>query len=134
MMINQNHTTNDLRKFGLILGAIFALIFGLAIPALKENSIPLWPWIAAGVLWLPAALYPKALTYVYKVWMKIGDVLGYINTRIILGILFFFLIWPIGLLKRMFSKDVMGKTFDREAKSYRTIIQPKDIKHMEKPF
>ena len=132
--MNNSYTNTDLRKFGLILGVLFAGIFGFLVPSLGHKIIPTWPWIVALVLWLPAAIYPRALALVYKVWMKIGDVLGFINTRIILGLLFFFIIWPIGLLKRMLTTDVMGKRFDPNAKTYRTTVTPKDIKHMEKPF
>lgn len=132
--MNNTYTPSDLRKFGLILGGLFAIIFGVIVPKVAHHQVPTWPWITALILWLPAAIYPKSLTYVYKVWMKIGDILGFINTRIILGFLFFFIIWPIGLIKRVFGTDVMGKRFDKSATSYRTPIPPKDIKHMEKPF
>lgn len=133
-IMNQNYTPNDLRKFGFILGGLFALIFGVLIPTIAKHQIPMWPWYTACALWVPAVIYPKSLTLVYKIWMKIGDVLGFINTRIILAIIFFLIIWPIGLLKRMVAKDVMGKRFEPHVKSYRTVLKPKDIHHMEKPF
>lgn len=132
--MKHTYTQTDLRKFGLILGGLFGAIFGLIVPTVAQHHIPTWPWVIALVLWAPAALYPKALTYVYKFWMKLGDILGFINTRIILGILFFFIIWPIGLIKRTFGSDVMGKRFDEKATTYRSEVKPKDIKHMEKPF
>lgn len=132
--MNHTHTIQDLRKFGLLTGAIFVGLFGLLIPILKAHAMPTWPWWLAVSLWLPAMIYPKALKVVYRLWITFGEILGAINSRIILGILFFLIITPIGLIRRTFGKDLMGKHYDPALKSYRTPITPKPITHMEKPF
>ena len=132
--MNKITTPTDLRKFGLLTGTIFAGLFGLLLPFMAKHSMPTWPFIVMAIFWVPALVYPKSLTYVYKIWMKIGEALGFVNSRIILGILFFVLITPIGLIKRTFGKDVMGKKYEPNLKSYRNSVKVKDPKHMEKPF
>jgi hypothetical protein len=84
----KDHTTvteKELREFGLITAAIAAGLFGLVLPWLKHHAIPYAPWIVAVVMLLLALLAPLALKPVYRIWIKIGDLLGWINTRIILG-------------------------------------------------
>ncbi|MGB5716788.1 MAG: SxtJ family membrane protein, partial [Gammaproteobacteria bacterium] len=75
----------ELRKFGLVFATGIVLIFGLLLPWLFEHPWPTWPWIAAGGLAATGLLLPSLLRPVFWLWMKFGHVLGWINTRIILG-------------------------------------------------
>jgi len=124
----------ELRKFGLVAGAITAALFGLLLPWLFDRAIPLWPWIVAGVLWLWGGLLPGSLLPVYRVWMGIGHVLGWINTRIILGVLFYILFLPTGLVMRMVSKDPMARKIDKSEKSYRLESDRPTKNHVERPY
>jgi hypothetical protein len=129
--------TSDLRKFGLIMGGMFTLVFGLIFPWLADRTAknwPIWPFIVLAVFWLLAIIYPEALRPVNALWTKIGNVLGFINSRIILGIMFFLLIFPIGLVLKLLGKDSMHRKFDNKVNSYRKNITPKNKEHMEKPF
>ncbi len=85
-MTNQTQQPNkkELREFGFITGAIAAVLFGLLLPWLFDHELPRWPWIVAGILWVWALLLPTTLLPVYRGWIAIGHVLGWINTRIIL--------------------------------------------------
>ena len=94
-----------LRECGLITGAILVCLFGLFLPWLFEYKFPSWPWIIAGILWTLAIVLPISLAPVYRLWMKIGHVLGWINTRIILGIMFYLIFLPVGLILRLAGKD-----------------------------
>ena len=79
----------ELRKFGLMTGAIIVALFAFFFPwVFNMTSMPMWPWILAGLLWLPALLMPSVLRPVYTTWMKIGHGIGWVNTRIIIGLLF----------------------------------------------
>ena len=91
----------SLREFGIITGAIVAGLFGLLLPWLLGNAFPLWPWYVFAVLSGVALVLPMALKPVYKVWMRFGMVMGWINTRLILGIIFYTMFTPVALvLKR----------------------------------
>ena len=124
-----------LRKFGISTGAIIVVLFAVFFPWLLDaQRMPIWPWILAGLLWAPAILIPNSLAPVYAIWMKVGHVLGWINTRIILGVLFYVLVLPMGLMMRIFSNDPMARKSDPSASSYRvkSIDVPKD--RLEKPY
>lgn len=130
-----NLDKNGLRKFGLITGSIIVLLFAIFFPwVFDATAMPIWPWALAGLLWLPALVMPAVLRPVYTIWMKVGHVLGWVNTRIILGILFYAIILPMGLIMRLFGKDPMARKYDRSATSYRvkSISETKD--RLEKPF
>jgi len=139
-MINKIETDHmtpaELRSFGLITGAIAAVLFGLLIPWLPifGHHYPKWPWILAGVLAAMALIYPFSLKPVYKVWMTFGGVLGFINTRIILGILFFLVFLPFGIALKLFGKDPMSRKLDDNAASYRVESERRDPSHLEKPY
>ena len=125
----------ELRNFGFISGAFVSVLFGLLLPWLFAHSIPLWPWIVLAVLSSLALLLPSILAPVYKVWMNVGHVLGWINTRIILGVIFYFLLLPIGLLMRLFGKDPMARKLKRgEEISYRIFCPPKNIQQIKDPY
>jgi hypothetical protein len=123
-----------LRKFGLVTGAIVAVLFGLLLPWLFERGLPLWPWYIAGTLWALALVIPVALGPVYHVWMRFGMVLGWINTRIILGLVFYIIFTPISLLFMIFRKDPMHRRKEPNAASYRVTTKNNSREHMERPY
>ena len=124
----------ELRKFGLVFATGIILIFGLLLPWLFEHPWPTWPWIAAGILVTMALLLPPLLRPVYWLWMKFGHVLGWINTRIILGITFLLLFTPVALVFHLFGKDPMRRRLDPSASSYRIKSEHLPRERMEKPF
>ncbi len=135
-MVNEKiiHTKKDYRSFGIIVGAIFLLIFGLALPYWKTKSINQYFSIGGLLLISIAVLLPILLKYPYLAWMKIGEILGFINTRIILSIIFFILFTPFGLIRRIIGKDTLGVKLHPDQESYRKLSTQTDIKHMERPF
>jgi hypothetical protein len=118
-----------LRQFGLTTGAIVAALFGLGFPWLFDRPSPYWPWILAAVLAASALIRPSALGG----WMRIGHALGWLNTRIILGLLFYVMILPAGLIMRVFARDPMARRFT-DAESYRVPSQETAKDRFERPF
>src|SRR5262244_2662150 len=125
--------TKHLRSFGLIVGGIFALI-GLWPLVWRGQPLRLWSLILGGLLMALALAWPRSLTQIYRLWMTAGEVLGWINTRIILGVLFYLLFTPLGLLMRLRGKDPMRRTLTPEAESYRVMRQPRPSSHMRHQF
>jgi len=125
--------TKQLRSFGLIVGGIFALI-GIW-PIMWRGQPPrLWSLILGGLLMGLALIWPRSLTQVYRLWMTVGEVLGWLNTRIILGVLFYTLFTPMGLFMRLRGKDPMRRTLAPEVESYRVVRQPRSSAHMMHQF
>jgi len=133
-----------LRQFGLTFAAVLAALFGLLIPAirfgleglplLEGNHNPDWPWWVAAVIAAFAVVIPSSLVWLYKPWMKFADVAQWVNSRLILLLLFYVIILPMGLLRRLLGKDSMQRKFDAKASTYRTLLGEADHNDMEKPF
>jgi hypothetical protein len=123
-----------LRKFGLVLAAVFTLILGLVPPLLFGKDWKLLPFGMTASLAIWAIMAPAGLQFFYTWWMKLALALNAVTSRIILGLVFYLLITPTGFLKRKISGDSMRRTFDPDLKSYR--VEPKNAryKNMETPF
>ncbi len=134
MRTGEKMDTKTLREFGLVTGAIIAGLFGLLLPWLFDRAFALWPWIAGGGLALWGVILPDTLQPVYRGWMKFGHILGWINSRIILGIMFYLIILPIGLLMRLFRSDPMAREINRQCESYRVESRKPPKNHLERPF
>ena len=128
------YTLKELRDFGLIMAGMLCLMFGLVLPWIFGYSIPYWPFILAFVFAIVALLQPVLLGPVNSVWLKISNVLGWINTRLVMGIMFFLLIAPIGIIMRLLGKDTLANKLSEQETSYRVITKVRDKKHLEKPF
>ncbi|KPJ91891.1 MAG: sxtJ [Gammaproteobacteria bacterium SG8_11] len=123
-----------LRNFGLLTGAIVTILFGILLPWIANFSFPLWPWYLAGVLWILALFIPGALNPIYNLWMRFGMVLGWINTRIILGLVFYLVFTPVSFLLKILNKDPMRRAMESEVQSYRIPSKNQPREQMEKPF
>lgn len=135
MELKRQVDRKELRDFGLLVGLFLSFLFGGIIPWQHHQALPLWPWAIAGFLWLFAAAMPVALGPIYRVWMLFGSVMGWINTRIILAVVFFAMVMPIGWLARViFKQPLLQIALDDSAQSYRVLSQPKSKNSVEKPF
>lgn len=132
-MMAQPADSKELRNFGLIVGGIF-LVIGLWPLVWRGEGMRMWAVGLAGLLIPLGLLVPTVLAPVFRVWMKVGHVLGWINTRIILGILFYGLITPMGVVMRLFGWDAMRRVLVRDAQTYRVVRQPRPPSHMTRQF
>ena len=125
--------TKPLRSFGLLVGGIFALI-GVWPAVWRGQPLRLWSLMVGGLLLGLALAWPRSLTQIYRLWMAVGEVLGWINTRLILGAIFYLLFTPMGWYMRLRGKDPMRRTLAPEAESYRVVRQPRPASHMWHQF
>jgi hypothetical protein len=101
---NLNSTDKkELRKFGLLIGSVF-MVIGI-IPLLKGRELNLYLIFVAIPIILLGLIIPVYLSPVYKIWMKIGKVLGRINSFLILSVIFYLVVTPIGFIYRIFKAD-----------------------------
>ena len=125
-------TSQKLRSFGFTVGGIFALI-GFS-PLVRGADPRWWAVVVAGCLLVPAVVFPKSLVWVYKGWMVVGHVMGWINTRIILGVVFYLIVTPVGMFRRWLGKDPMGRKLRPDLDSYRITRQPRPASHLTKQY
>ena len=108
----------QLREFGLLIGFGFPLLIGWLIPAVTGHGFREWTlWV--GFIGLIVGLTsPRLLYYPYKFWMKLGDTLGWVNSRIILGLVYMIVLLPISFVMRLIGYDPL-RTKLKEVKTYR---------------
>lgn len=123
-----------LRQFGLVLGFLLIALFGVLFPFLTEKSTPVWPWVAALALWIASVFRPLWLTPMYRAWMAMAHVLNWIMTRLLLGLVFYVVIWPLGCIMKITGKDPMARKWDKTLASYRVTSAPSNKEDMERPF
>ena len=128
---------NELRNFGFIMAGMIALIFGIIMPFLFSHNIYFWPWIVSSLFLITAIISPAILKPVYALWMKFSHIMNWINTRLIISIMYYFIITPISLLMKLFGHDPMSRKITNEKISYRIInyhSKEKSIDDLKRPF
>jgi multisubunit Na+/H+ antiporter MnhG subunit len=126
-------TRKHLRSFGLTVGGIFALI-ALWPVVMRAEAPRSWALALALCLIVPAAAFPSSLVWPYRGWMALGHVLGWINTRIILGLVFYVIVTPTGVIRRWLGKDPMGRKVRPDLDSYRIARQPRPPSHLPRQY
>jgi cell division protein FtsW (lipid II flippase) len=122
-----------LTSFALIMSGALIVIGALQWRRGASQNVWLTLFIIAALLLVCAAVAPSLLRPVYRAWMRLGEVLAWINTRIILTLVFFLVVTPIGIVMRLFGKSPIS-TQRRE--SYWTDVEPHSYgdRHVEKQF
>jgi len=123
----------QLRSFGLLVGGLFGVL-GLWPVVLRGEGARLWALILAALLVIMAVLFPASLRRAHSVWMVIGEVLGWLNTRIILGLAYYGVMAPMGLVMRLLGKDPMRRRIEPAAGTYRVARSPRSSNHMARQF
>ena len=123
-----------LRNFGLTTGLIVVVLFGIFFPWFFGRGFPLWPWVFLAVIVAWALIAPSTLGRVYQLWMRLGLLISRVTTPLVLGIVFYIVIMPFGLVRRMLGRDPMSRAFHADASTYRvkTEKRPREISSLSK--
>ena len=109
-----------LREFGFLIGFTLPFLIGWILPLIGGHSFRTWTLFISIPSIILAFTKPILLLYPYKAWMKLGHILGWINSRIILGLVFLIVLQPIALIMQILGHDPLRtKKFTQE--SYREI-------------
>ena len=103
------------KNFGIVFFVVFLIIS--LYPILNDGSLRLWSLIISIIFLILGLMNSKILSPVNKLWFKLGIILGKIISPIIMGIIFFVVVTPIGYLMRLVKKDVLNLKFN-DNKSY----------------
>ena len=124
---------NIKRKDNITFGILFFILFliiGL-YPLKSEGLIRIWSVVLSLVFLIITIIRPNLFTFINKLWIQFGILLGKIISPIVMGLVFFFVVTPIGILVRIFKKDVMG--LKRGANTY-WIKREDKLQSMKKQF
>ncbi len=103
------------RSFGIVFFIVFLLI--AIYPLINHEELRLWSLIIALIFLVLGLINSKILTPLNKLWFKFGLLLGKILSPIIMGIIFFLVVTPIGFIMRIIGKDLLNLRFNKN-KSY----------------
>ena len=131
--MDQAATRKELRHSGLLVGAVFTVI-GLWPLVFRGEPLRLWAIGIGGLLISCGGVCPSVSAPIHKGWMWVGHILGWVNTRILLGIVFYALVTPIGLVFRLMGKDTMRQAFAESSATYRVARSPRPHSHMKYQF
>src|SRR4051812_12472312 len=123
-----------LRKFGLTTATGFAIL-GAVSYWRGHTTPPMVMWTIAALLLLPALVAPTILRSVERGWLTLGGYLAWVNTRIILTVLFYAIVTPVGAIMRLF-RDPLDRRLEKAQTSYwiRRASTPFDAKSYERQF
>ena len=123
------------REFGLIVGGVFVLLGGWWFYRGKLINVAGVFLPLGSALILLGLVFPRALFYPNKAWMKLAELLSFVMTRLILAVVFFLIVTPIGVIKRLFGWDPLSRRGNRSA-SYWTAYseRQRDPRHYEKMY
>ena len=93
------------RNFGIVFFIVFLII--ALWPVLKQNEIRIWSLIISFIFFVLGLINSKLLTPLNKLWFKFGILLGNIISPIVMGIVFFLVVTPTGLVMQIFRKDIL---------------------------
>ncbi len=106
----------ELRKFGITVGIVLGLLGGLFF--WRGRDYYFYFLILSAALLLLGFVVPILLKPIHKVWMTLALLLGWLMTRVILSVLFYLVVTPIGLFGRLFGKGFLDLKFNRNVDSY----------------
>ena len=126
-------TLKEIRSFGFIFSLLIVLIFGALLPWLFNQPMHMWPWVVSATTALLAWLAPATLRPLHSLFIKLGTLLGFINTRILLFIIFFGLFLPVSIVMWLAKRDILGRK-PSPVDSCRKLSQPRPRDHFERPY
>ena len=98
------------RSFGIVFFIVFILI--AFYPLINQGEVRIWSVLVSLFFLIFGVINSKILTPLNKIWFKFGLFLGKIISPIVMGVIFFFVVTPIGLLMRIFKKDLLNLKYN----------------------
>jgi hypothetical protein len=122
-------TKEDLRKFGYTVGG--ALLIISAFLFWFEKASYIYFAVPGILLILGGFIVPQLLRPLNKAWMTLAILLGWVMTRVILTILFYLVITPIGFIAKLARKDFLNLKIDKHQESYWVMRERKSLKPID---
>jgi hypothetical protein len=111
------------RSFGIVFFVVFLII--ATYPLINGDELRLWSLIISIVFLFLGLVNSKILNPLNKLWFKFGIFLGKIISPLVMGIIFFLVVTPIGLLMRLLNKDLLNLRFNNNSSYWIEKTEPK---------
>ncbi|HUS83557.1 MAG TPA: SxtJ family membrane protein [Anaerolineales bacterium] len=122
------------RSFGLVFATVFLIVS--LFPLTGDGTVRIWALALAGAFAVAAFLAPDFLRPLNRLWFRLGLVLNKIVSPIVMGIIFFLTVTPIGLIRRARNSDPLKQKIDPDAETYWIAVDPEHVARssMKKQF
>ena len=100
------------RSFGIVFFIVFLLI--ALYPILKDNDLRIWSLVISFIFLILGLINSKILTPLNRLWFKFGLLLGKFISPLIMGIIFFIVVTPIGIIMRLLKKDLLNLKYNKK--------------------
>jgi saxitoxin biosynthesis operon SxtJ-like protein len=123
------------RNFGILVGGVLAAMGGWWLIRGKFHSIAPWALGLGALLVILGVSFPRVLVTPNRLWMKLAEALSFVMTHVILGLVFFLVVMPTGLVRRMLGGDPLNRRA-LPAESYWKpyLARQTDPRHYEKMY
>ena len=134
--ISSSATIKQIRQFGILVGIVLVAVGSWQLYRQIYPIVRIVLWSIGSFLFAGGLLWPQILKPLYVLWMLLAHMLSWVNTRIILGVIFYLIFTPIALVMRILQRDGLQKKINKNASSYWTQrTAPENIKeHFERQF
>ncbi|MCU7836110.1 MAG: sxtJ [gamma proteobacterium symbiont of Taylorina sp.] len=129
--MNKKTSIKEIRQFAFIMAVMILFLFAFLFPWIYGLAFSKVPYIIASLFVFSALLVPRSLRPVHRLWLKFSLFLGFINSRILLFIIYYFMLVPIGFVAGLFGFDPMKK---KQISNSYYIQRNEDNNNMENPF
>ncbi|MGH6610354.1 MAG: SxtJ family membrane protein [Burkholderiaceae bacterium] len=116
LLRNESIESSSNRSFGIVFAVVFAVIG--ALPLISGDSVRIWSLAVAAAILVVALAVPSILAHPNRLWLRFGLLLHKVVSPLVLGIMFFLVVTPIGLVMRLFGKDLLRLRFEKAASTY----------------
>jgi len=125
----------DERNFGLIVGGIFAALASWWLFRGKFQAVAPWVLILGSLMVATGLVFPRLLVLPNRFWKGLAEVLSFVMTRLILAIVFFLLVTPLGLFRRISGGDSLNRRAARSDSYWKAYgARQSDMRHYEKMY
>ena len=104
------------KSFGIVFSIVFLIVS--LYPLINSEGLRIWALVVSAIFLLFAFLAPTILILPNKLWFKFGMLLGSIVAPIVMLLVYFITVLPVGLIMRLLGKDLLKQKLDKNAKSY----------------
>lgn len=131
----QNRLYRTERDFGLLVGGVFLALGGWWFYRGRYATLSAVLIVLGATLMLLGAFLPRSLVVPNRLWMGLAEAMGFVMTRVILGVVFFLFVTPIGLVRRLSGGDPLGRRGSRTESYWKPYTERRhDPKHYEKMY
>jgi hypothetical protein len=114
--MNKNITLSTEKSFGIVFSIVFLMVALYSL--INSEEVYIWALFVSAIFLLLAFIAPNTLSLPNKLWFKFGILLGSMVAPIVMTLVYFITVLPIGLIMRLLGKDLLKKKLDKNTKSY----------------